>query len=46
VTIEGISWVRNFRNDVGAEVEQRGLEALITRLETENRQPDAPDAAG
>lgn len=46
VTIEGISWVRNFRNDVGAEVEQRGLEALIVRLETENRQADAPDAAG
>ncbi len=46
VMIEGISWVRNFRNDVGAEVEQRGLEALISRLETENRQADAPDAAG
>lgn len=46
VTIEGISWVRNLRNDVGAEVEQRGLEALISRLETENRQAGTPDAAG
>ena len=37
VTIEGISYVRNFRNDVGAEIDQRGFEALIRRLETENR---------
>ena len=37
VTIEGISYVRNLRNDVGAEVDQRGLDAVIDRLETENR---------
>ncbi len=37
VTIEGISYVRNFRNDVGAEVDQRGLPAVIERLERENR---------
>lgn len=37
VTIEGISYVRNFRNDVGAEIDQRGFEALIRRLENENR---------
>lgn len=37
VTIEGISYVRNFRNDVGAEVDQRGLDAVIERLERENR---------
>jgi phospholipid transport system substrate-binding protein len=36
VTIEGISYVRNLRNDVGAEVDQRGLDAVIERLETEN----------
>jgi len=36
VTIEGISYVRNFRNDVGTEVEQKGLTALIERLEKEN----------
>jgi phospholipid transport system substrate-binding protein len=33
VTIEGISYVRNFRTDFGAEIEQNGLEALIQRLE-------------
>ncbi|MGH8251333.1 MAG: MlaC/ttg2D family ABC transporter substrate-binding protein [Steroidobacteraceae bacterium] len=37
VTIEGISYVRNFRNDVGAEVDQRGLTSVIERLERENR---------
>jgi len=36
VTIEGISYVRNLRNDVGAEVDQRGLDAVIERLENEN----------
>jgi phospholipid transport system substrate-binding protein len=45
VTIEGISYVRNFRNDVGAEIDQRGFEALIKRLETENRR-GAPKSAG
>lgn len=42
VTIEGISYVRNFRNDVGAEVEQAGLESVIKRLETENRSGTKP----
>jgi phospholipid transport system substrate-binding protein len=37
VTIEGISYVRNFRNDVGAEIDQTGLSALIERLEKENQ---------
>lgn len=37
VTIEGISYVKNFRTDVGAEVEQRGLDAVIARLESEAR---------
>lgn len=36
VTIEGISYVRNLRNDVGAEVDQRGLDAVIDRLESES----------
>jgi phospholipid transport system substrate-binding protein len=45
VTIEGISYVRNFRNDVGAEIDQTGLPALIERLEKEN-QSGAPTKAG
>jgi phospholipid transport system substrate-binding protein len=35
VVIEGISYVNNFRNDFGAEIDQKGLEAVITRLERE-----------
>ncbi|MGQ0428827.1 MAG: MlaC/ttg2D family ABC transporter substrate-binding protein [Gammaproteobacteria bacterium] len=45
VTIEGISYVRNFRNDVGAEVDQRGLDAVIERLERENA-GGRPERAG
>ena len=44
VTIEGISYVRNLRNDVGAEVDQRGLDAVIERLEAGNRRGDDPKA--
>ena len=44
VTIEGISYVRNLRNDVGAEVDQRGLDAVIERLEAENKRADDPKA--
>jgi phospholipid transport system substrate-binding protein len=45
VTIEGISYVRNFRNDVGAEVDQAGLESVIKRLETEGPRASAPGGA-
>jgi phospholipid transport system substrate-binding protein len=33
VIIEGISYVRNYRNDLGTEVSQKGLDAVIARLE-------------
>jgi phospholipid transport system substrate-binding protein len=42
VTIEGISYVKNFKNDFGAEIEAKGLEAVIQRLESENPAPAAP----
>lgn len=42
VTIEGISYVRNFRNDVGAEVDQAGLESVIKRLETDGPRAGKP----
>ena len=35
VVIEGISYVRNYRTDLGAEADQKGLEEVITRLEKE-----------
>jgi phospholipid transport system substrate-binding protein len=36
VTIEGISYVKNYRTDFGTEVEQKGIDAVIQRLETQN----------
>jgi phospholipid transport system substrate-binding protein len=33
VTIEGISYVKSFRDDFGAEIDQKGLDAVIGRLE-------------
>ncbi len=39
VTIEGISYVKNFRDDFGAEIDRKGLEAVIRRLQTEGVKP-------
>jgi phospholipid transport system substrate-binding protein len=35
VVIEGISYVKSFRDDYGAAVEREGLEALISQLESQ-----------
>jgi phospholipid transport system substrate-binding protein len=35
VTIEGISYVKSFRTDFGSEIQQKGLDALIQRLESQ-----------
>jgi phospholipid transport system substrate-binding protein len=45
VTIEGISYVRNFRTDFGSEIDQKGLEAVIQRLEKEGPKVIAKKAA-
>jgi phospholipid transport system substrate-binding protein len=37
VVIEGISYVKSFRTDFGAEVQAKGLDEVITRLETEGK---------
>ena len=39
VTIEGISYVKNFRTQYGAEIDEKGLEVVIRRLETEGVKP-------
>jgi len=36
VTIEGISYVKNYRTDFGAEIEQKGIDSVIKRLEAQN----------
>lgn len=50
VIIEGISYVRNYRTDFNSEVEQKGLDSLIARLESNGMpkpgeaKPDAESA--
>jgi phospholipid transport system substrate-binding protein len=39
VVIEGISYVKSFRTDIGAEVESKGLDEVIDRLEKEGIAP-------
>ena len=34
VVIEGISYVKSFREQFGLEIDQKGLDALLTRLES------------
>jgi phospholipid transport system substrate-binding protein len=36
VTIEGISYIKSFQEDFGAEISQKGLDAVIQRLEAKN----------
>ena len=44
VVIEGISYVKSFRTDFGAEIQQKGLDEVITRLES-GAKPSAGAAA-
>ncbi len=44
VTIEGISYIVSFRNDIGTEISQKGLDAVIARLES-GTPPAKPAAA-
>lgn len=39
VVIEGISYVRNYRNDLGAEIGAKGIDAVIARLEADGAPP-------
>ncbi len=35
VTIEGISYIKSFREDFGSQIDQNGIDAVIQRLETQ-----------
>jgi phospholipid transport system substrate-binding protein len=37
VVIEGISYVKSFRTDFAAEIQQKGLDEVIKRMETEGK---------
>jgi phospholipid transport system substrate-binding protein len=45
VVIEGISYVKSFRTDFGSEIQQKGLDEVINRLETDTKAGHAPAAA-
>jgi len=45
VVIEGISYVKSFRTDLGAEIQQKGLDEVINRLETSGKPGAAPGTA-
>ncbi len=45
VVIEGISYVKSFRTDFGAEIQQKGLDEVITRLESESKSGSGGAAA-
>jgi phospholipid transport system substrate-binding protein len=44
VKIEGISYVKSFRDDFAAQIDQKGLDAVITRLESGERPAALPAA--
>ena len=44
VVIEGISYVKSFREDFGAEIEKKGLDAVIARLESQSIASTKPHA--
>ncbi len=44
VKIEGISYVKSFRDDFAAQIDQKGLEAVITRLQSGDRPASLPPA--
>ena len=45
VVIEGISYVKSFRTDFGAEIQQKGLDDVINRLEAQNKAARAEPAS-
>jgi phospholipid transport system substrate-binding protein len=46
VTVEGISYVRNFRTELNAEIAEKGVEAVIRRLEREAGIREADGGSG
>ena len=42
VKIEGISYVKSFRDDFAAQIDQKGLEAVIARLQSGERPAGLP----
>jgi phospholipid transport system substrate-binding protein len=45
ITIEGVSYVKSFRTDFGTEIDQKGLDAVIKRLKSQQGGAVVPSAA-
>ena len=43
VTIEGVSYIRNYRSELDAEIRSSSLEEVITRFESENSGADGSE---
>ena len=46
VNIEGISYVKSFRDDFGAQIQAQGLDSVIQRLESGEKPANLPGGAG
>jgi phospholipid transport system substrate-binding protein len=46
VTIEGISYVKSYRDDFGAQIQQQGMDAVISRLERGEKPSDINKTTG
>jgi phospholipid transport system substrate-binding protein len=46
VVIEGISYVKSFRTDFGSEIQQKGLDEVINRLESDGKVRSAAPGTG
>jgi phospholipid transport system substrate-binding protein len=44
VVIDGISYVKSFREDFGSEIDQKGLDEVINRMQSGGKPGDAPAA--
>jgi len=42
VSIEGISYIKSYRTDFGSEIDQKGIDAVIERLETQGVKRPTP----
>lgn len=42
VQIEGVSYIKSFRTDFGSEIQQKGIDAVIQRLESQNASGTPP----
>ncbi|MDP9066378.1 MAG: ABC transporter substrate-binding protein, partial [Pseudomonadota bacterium] len=46
VVIEGISYVKSFRTDFGSEIQQKGLDEVINRLEAAGKTRESGGSHG